>query len=279
MLLDAELERYFGTVKGQLATVGDEAAGPLKRVATYGAAMTSMMVMASQGEAAVIVNGGDAPVFGIENGVGTLSSSPGFIRFDIDGDADPEFKLFGYSSSISSSSTAYGYSGNAGIAVDSDDFSNGSRHQFFGGGSDDLPKLSAGFTLGSSIDSASWTSSTGTGNDIIFKYAVNQGWEAGADSGFIGFRLNKQNGDTHYGWIRLTTKAAGTDPYIRVMEYAYEDQPDTPIQVGEGSTQGAAPATPVPVMGAVGFGLTTLALGGLGLSALRRRRQAMKRAA
>ena len=275
MSLNAELNRYFCTVKGQLATVGDETAEPLKRVATYGAAMTSMMVMASQGEAAVIVNGGDAPVFGIENGVGTFMSSPEFLRFDIDGDGDPEFKLFGYSSSA----TTY-LPGNAGIAVDSDDASNGSNHQFFGGGSDDLPKLSAGYTLGPSIGSGSWTGSTGTANDIIFPSFTQQGWQPGSDSGFIGFRLRKQNGDTHYGWIRLTTKAAGADPYIRVMEYAYEDQPDTPIQVGEGSGQGqAAPATPVPVMGGVGFGLTTLALGGLGLSALRRRRQAMQRAA
>jgi hypothetical protein len=77
----------------------------------------------------------------------------------------------------------------------------------------------------------------------------------------------------------------GSNPgEISATEWAYEDCPNQPIAAGA-TTGGATCAAPVPVapksipvMGPLAYGLTSLALGGLGLGSPRRRRRDARKA-
>jgi len=267
--LDAQINDYLLTASGHLKEA--KRAGKGRQVAAFGAAASSALVMISQAEAAVVLNGGDLPPFAVVNGVGTdtLVFGAGYRLFDMDGDGNDDFAIWGYSGGNNGVAVAYGpYSG---------------TNAMFGGGSQDLPKLSAGFTLGPAIPSASWTSSVmDTGNDIVGSGIGNPygaGWTGGANErGFIGVSFRTTAG-THYGWICLQSNPTTGDASVSVVAYAYETTPDTAIQVGDtgsgtfacGDTV-AAPL-PAPAMGPLGTGLAALALGGVGLAGLRRRRE------
>lgn len=277
--IDAQVNDYLLTASGHLKE--SKLPVDVRKVATYGAAASSMMVMMSQAEAAVVFNGGDAPPIAVANGVGTTSlsnSSVGAAQFDLDGDGNNDFAVWGYGST--------GYSGgNNGMAAAFGTYE--SSNSAFGGGSDDLPKLSAGFTLGPSISTGSWTNSVmSTGNDIVFGpgNGAGSGWTGGVDEvGFVGVKFENASG-THYGWVCLQSDPTPGSELIQVNGYAYESTPDTAIQVGDTgagivacSTSVSPPtpgeATAIPVMAPVVYGLTSLALGGLGLAGLRRRRE------
>ncbi|MEZ5502379.1 MAG: hypothetical protein R3E50_06860 [Halioglobus sp.] len=276
--IDTQISDYLLTASGHLKE--SKLPVDVRRMATYGAAASSMMVMMSQAEAAVVLNGGDAPPISVVNGVGTIYSSPGFNQFDMDGDGNNDFAVWGYSSLQSGTS---GSPGNNGVAAAFGPYS--SSNQEFGGGSDDLPKLSAGFTLGPSISTDSWTSSImDTGNDLVAGpgNGLGAGWTGGPNElGFVGVRFVNASG-THYGWICLQSNPNPGNVLIQVNAYAYESTPDTPIQVGDtgngiydcGSIV-TPPSTnvPVPVMGPLAYGLTSLALGSLCLAGMRRRRE------
>jgi hypothetical protein len=266
--LDAEINDYLLAASGHLKESKTYIDG--RQVAAFGAAVSSGLVMMSQAEAAVVVNGGDTPPFSVVDGVGTVNrTSYGFRQFDMDGDGNNDFAIWAYSAS---------YNGNNGVAAAYGPFSG--SNQEFGGGSDDLPKLASGFTLGPSIPSGSWTSSVmSTGNDVVFGpgSGAGAGWTGGVnETGFVGVRFRNASG-MHYGWIRLQSNP--TTGTITVLQYAYESCPNTAISVGA-TTGGAVCAAPVPksipVMGPLAYGLTSLALGGLGLGSLRRRRSARK---
>ena len=84
------------------------------------------------------------------------------------------------------------------------------------------------------------------------------GFTAGTP-GYIGFSLVlPSNGELVYGWMKVTMTNDGTTPGV-IHEWAYNDTPNAPINVGEG-------AIPEP------SGVLMLAAG-LGGIALRRRRR------
>lgn len=266
--IDSQVNDYILGASGHLKK--SKLPVDVRKVATYGAAASSMMVMMSQAEAAIVFNGGDAPPISVNNGVGTFigSEGTGFQQFDMDGDGNNDFAIWNYSSGNNGMAVAYGvYSG---------------TNAAFGAGSDDLPKLSAGFTLGTTISTGSWTNSVmSSGNDIVYSDGgAGAGWTGGVNEvGFVGVRFENASG-THYGWICLQSDPTPGSSLIRVNGYAYEDTPDASIQVGQTATgsfacttTGAAPPVAVPVMAPVMYGLASLALGGLGLAGLRRRRQ------
>ncbi|MEZ5502378.1 MAG: hypothetical protein R3E50_06855 [Halioglobus sp.] len=268
--IDAQINDYLLTASGHLkdSTLPVD----VRRMATYGAAASSMLVMMSQAEAAVVLNGGDAPPISVVNGAGTFigSSSTGFVQFDMDGDGNNDFAVWNYSD------------GNNGVAVAYGPYS--STNQMFGGGSDDLPKLSAGFTIGPSFSTSSWTSGVmNSGNDVVFgpSNGAGSGWTGGVNElGFIGVRFENASG-THYGWICLQSDPTPGSALMQANSYAYESTPNTPIRMGDtgngivqcSSAAPVAPSVPVPVMGPLAYGLTSLALGSLGLAGLRRRRE------
>lgn len=268
--LDAQINDYLLTASGHLNE--SKSGGKGRQLAAFGAAASSALVMISQAEAAVVLNGGDTPPFEVVNGIGTFQlpgfTSYGFRQFDMDGDGNNDFAVWGYTPG-----------GNNGMAVAFGPYS--SSNALFGGGSDDLPKLSAGFTLGPALPSASWTNSVMyTGNDVVDSLGngAGLGWTGGVNErGFIGARFETAEG-THYGWICLQSDPTDGSPSVSVVAYAYESTPDTPIQVGAtGSGTFACDEVdaplPAPAMGPLGMGLAALALGGAGLAGLRRRRE------
>ena len=81
-------------------------------------------------------------------------------------------------------------------------------------------------------------------------------------TGYIGVRF-LINGNTHYGWIQYRgdlLSASGT-----IIDWAYEDYPDTPIRAGQ--RQSAGPPTTIPALNQWGIIVLILLLAGCGASA------------
>jgi hypothetical protein len=79
-----------------------------------------------------------------------------------------------------------------------------------------------------------------------------------AATGYLGFRF-RIGTDDHYGWVRISVEPAGlpSPRFVTVHDAAYETLPNTGLVAG------------VPEPASLGL----LALGGTGLTAMRRRRQ------
>ncbi|MDQ1315391.1 MAG: hypothetical protein QG662_1500 [Pseudomonadota bacterium] len=264
--LDKQINDYLLTASGHLKDSKPLVGG--QQMAAFGVAASSALAMMSQAEAAVVMNGGDAPPISVVNGVGTgtFGAGAGYRLFDMDGDGNDDFAIWGYSG------------GNNGIVAAT------SGNAIVGYGN--VAKLSAG----SSISSGNpWvTAVMNTNPDIAWGLSSGaSGWSGGASEfGFVGARFNI-GANTHYGWICLRSDPTPGAAEISVIAYAYEDTPDAAIAAGDRGdgvpvacsaalAPAAAAPTPVPVMAPVAYGLTSLALGGLGLAGLRRRREALK---
>lgn len=102
--------------------------------------------------------------------------------------------------------------------------------------------------------------------------SANGNW-ANVSNRFLGLSF-KINGETHYGWARLSVKDANLEITAVITGYAYETEPNKPINAGDqgrgsdagnttGHPQGAsvetAPTQKVPTLG-------LLSLGALGLN-------------
>jgi hypothetical protein len=83
--------------------------------------------------------------------------------------------------------------------------------------------------------------------------------------GIAGVRFNI-SGQPHYAWLRLQVAADGSS--LTIVDWAYEDAPNTPISAGAVPEPGSA--------GLVGLGL--LALGARGVRHRRKRLAELERA-
>ncbi|MDQ1315389.1 MAG: hypothetical protein QG662_1498 [Pseudomonadota bacterium] len=264
--LDKQINDYLLTASGHLKDSKPLVSG--RQVAAFGVAASSALAMMSQAEAAVVMNGGDAPTFGVINGAGTGTfAGAGYRLFDMDGDGSNDFAIWGYSG------------GNNGIAPAT------SGNAIVGGViGNDAMKLGSGFDINAT---APWTGSAAPMTTSQDMAGGTSGWTGGASEfGFVGVRFNV-GANTHYGWICLRSNGTPGAAEISVIAYAYENTPDaaiaagdrgdgTPVACSAALAPAAAAPTPVPVMAPVVYGLTSLALGGLGLAGLRRRREALK---
>jgi hypothetical protein len=262
--LDSQINDYLLTASGQLKDSKPLVDG--RQMAAFGVAASSALAMMSQAEAAVVANAGTPqPVTVAATGGATYAS------FDMNGDAVNDFALFGaYSFDFGVSAGVNGTQPGGGNSV-----LRGTYYNYY----NDVWKLASGATIGSAPPAGqTWQTAVGTGADVFFSqsYGASNWNGTNGETGFAGVRFNI-GGNTHYGWIRLRVNTPGS---LTALSWAYEDCPDTPIQAG--ATTGGSPCaaavapTPVPVMAPVAYGLTSLALGGLGLAGLRRRREARK---
>lgn len=140
-----------------------------------------------------------------------------------------------------------------------------------------LQKLSASVNIAanSAFKTANW------GYNLLSYWSggpSNRGTWVSNQSNFAGVKIQR-SGNTHYGWIRLKYTKNGNFPEtLTVVDWAWEDCPDTGIMTGAttgGASCGTNNNTPisVPAGNPAVYGLTALSLGVFGLGALRRRRQ------
>jgi PEP-CTERM motif len=115
----------------------------------------------------------------------------------------------------------------------------------------------AALGFGAIIDPSS--SNWGTGGKMAeFPFGD---WSTTGGTAYLGFEFGNPL-DPQAGWAEISTTTTSTGSSFEILSYAYQTVGGTPISAGEGS--------PVPEPSA----LSLLALGGVGLIALRRRRAA-----
>jgi hypothetical protein len=107
--------------------------------------------------------------------------------------------------------------------------------------------------------------SIGPGGNIAGGYTFRSLYDFYGTTGFAGVRFNI-GGQPHYAWLRLQINAAGDA--LTIIDWAYEDQPNTAISAG---------ATPEPGSGAL-VGLGLLALGARGVRHRRKRLAELRKA-
>lgn len=123
--------------------------------------------------------------------------------------------------------------------------------------------------FGALIDPTNPTSGTswGSSGKMASSFPLEPGdWSSTGGSAYLGFYFQGPDGP-QAGWVDIATTTStpalpGGTSSFEILSYAYETAASTPISAGEGS--------PVPEP----YALPLLALGGVGLIALRRRRAA-----
>ncbi len=119
----------------------------------------------------------------------------------------------------------------------------------------------AALGFGAIIDPTS-SSNWGTGGKMASALPIDSGdWSTGGGTSYLGFEFGNPL-DPEAGWAEISTTVIGPATSFEILSYAYETVGDTRITAGEGAP------TPEP------SALPLLALGGIGLIALRRRRAA-----
>lgn len=76
-------------------------------------------------------------------------------------------------------------------------------------------------------------------------------WSGNPKNRYLGVQLSV-NGQTHYGWIRLTVTTgplqnSGVPMSAKITGYAYETVPNKPIKAGTAATEGAAETSGKPI--------------------------------
>lgn len=246
---------------------------PVRSLA-YATAAGSALAMAGGAEAAVIMSGPQNIEISLP---GPATNSIVSTSIDVDDDGTPDLRvtLFdsfntnfftfttpsgtsfftSFFSSQGAAISGIGSPAEAAIVVDSTSFG--------------PAKFSSGLSVGPALNfaSAAGNGVFNSGFDVELAGNPPNGNWAGSENGTIGFRLNK-GGDVHYGWLRIELEdpfpeetpfsdaGDGLSDHATIVEWAYEDSPNTPITVPEPS------------------GLAMLAAGCTALAHWRRRRQA-----
>ena len=94
--------------------------------------------------------------------------------------------------------------------------------------------MNDGDTISNNASPGSWFNNSFSGGggsimDLNYSSGVRGNWSNKTDK-YLGLRFNI-NGDTHYGWARLTVGVAGSEWVIK--DYAYNTIPDEKINAGQ----------------------------------------------
>lgn len=125
-----------------------------------------------------------------------------------------------------------------------------------------LQNLASGFAVGSTL-SAGYQFDNDQNLDSVFEsgnFENANGFTSG-DIGFVGFQFDRA-GQLHYGWAEVELTEEATFGTFEVLQWAWEDTPDTAIAVG--ATSNTAAAIPEPTsMALTGLGLLAMGAGGV----------------
>ena len=105
-------------------------------------------------------------------------------------------------------------------------------------------------------------------NTTITTVVAGSGFGGAAGLVNVGFAFTS-GANTHYGWATLNL-GAGNDNRLTVLEWTYEDTPDTPVHVGTRAAAVPEPASTLPA-------IAMLALGAAGVRAWRRQKASPNR--
>ncbi|HEV2378426.1 MAG TPA: hypothetical protein VG206_01370 [Terriglobia bacterium] len=248
-------------IRGERKRILDS--GLEKRIATYaaaGAAGVGMLALAAPAQAEIVYTPADLRV-----SQAPCCDSPG-IKIDLNNDGVKDFSVWIWS-----------YADFGPTYVDLFLYAKNRANGVRGADRGFAARLNSGAIIGSSQKFAQARTFrgiplvdmdvqyTGIGREkTSFCYGP---WSQPAKNGYLGVRFDI-SGQTHYGWIRLTTGACigGGRLDAIITGYAYNTEPGQPIFAGEGAP-GAEASTVRPESGTLG----QLALGSLGLALGRRR--------
>jgi hypothetical protein len=90
-------------------------------------------------------------------------------------------------------------------------------------------------------------------------YSVRGPWAKTAADSFLGVRF-LINGETHYGWVRMTVIAAPYEVNATITGYAYNTVANQPLRAGEGATEANSADTHPATLGALSLGAAGLVL-------------------
>lgn len=188
-----------------------------KRMSAYTLVATGALAVSSDAEAGVIYTNVDPDT--------TVDLGNSQVFLDIDGDGNPDvgFTAFG--------TTYYGYNlggiyaiNNPGYsAVAGDIFTSGSYSVY-------TPyKLQPGDTVGNNLAfNAGSQGAVGLSFAGLYSYG---NWSQDTAK-YVGVRfLSATSGQEHFGWVRLSTNIDDTNPRATILAYAFEDTPNTPIEI------------------------------------------------
>lgn len=113
--------------------------------------------------------------------------------------------------------------------------------------------LNAGDSIG---PDGPWLAYTSVYNAAVIAsnfYGISYGQFPGAGEGYMGIQF-EISGNVHYGWVRLESDI--NDVYITLMDMAYENVADTPIEAGATTSPSAIPEISASLVNVYSFGST-----------------------
>ena len=182
-----------------------------------------------------------------------VTISEGVIPIDLDQDGKTDFKLHNYWAGTSSSVQVITIKGNTSDSVAA---VIGHKKTIF----EEASPVPLNYSIGS-----------GVSKQFVNLKSNHAYIGGGITNQFLGLRFSI-NGQTHYGWARITTKGHGFQfATIQLTGFAYETTPNTAILAGDRGP-GAKQAEVEAVPGESGPSLAMLSLGAPGLDIWRRRK-------
>lgn len=223
---------------------------------------------------AAAVAGQGAPV-GVDHNAAT--GALGQVFWDIDSDGNNDLVFFKQTGFNSYNSNSYSsgalnmdtYDGRAPSSLNGRGLVKPSGKGGKGTG-DQMQNLGLGFQVGPTLSTYAWGDSQQTYRSMVNSAGTSLGgdlsaagsWGAGGNQ-YFGFRFSRA-GQTHYGWAEINLDLSGMPGGVFVTRWAWEDQPDTAITVGD-----VGAATAVPTLPLMALGLSILALGATGIRQMR----------
>jgi hypothetical protein len=224
--LEPRLERYARTAEGVLRAAG----GAAKRWAPTTAAAGAALVMAPAADAAIIYSG----IQNLTLTHGSSSSALLFMSVDLDGASGVDVR----------------------VGLDFDGGSSTGNFQPYLTALTSVQGIRASFGSVANLGFGAVIGSTSIAAGYTYPYL----YQFAGTTGYAGVRFNI-GGQAHFAWLRIAVSANGDT--VTVIDWAYQDQPNTPVNAG-------ALAAPEPHAAALG-GLGLLALGAKGVLHRRRR--------